>query len=60
MTGPTSDLVEELAARLNLPYQITSCPNARCVIDRVKAGAVDVGFVALAQGRAMAVDDAGP
>ena len=51
---------EEVAARLNVPYQITSCPNARCVIDRVKADEVDVGFLAYAQARAMEVDYAGP
>lgn len=60
VTGPIADLVQELAARLNVPYQITPCPNARCVIDRVNADEADVGFLAYAEARAMEVDYAGP
>ena len=56
VTGPAVDLVRELARRLGVPFTVTALPSVRAVIDSVKTGAADVGFVAFDPDRAIEVD----
>jgi polar amino acid transport system substrate-binding protein len=56
ITGPVADLVKELARRLNVPYTILPAPNARTVMDNLKANKADIGFLAYDAGRANEVD----
>lgn len=56
ITGPVADLVKELARRLNVPYTILPAPNARGVIDNLKAHKADIGFLAYDAERAAEVD----
>jgi len=56
ITGPVADLVKELARRLNLPYTILPAPNARAVMDNLKAHKADIGFLAYDAERAAEVD----
>src|ERR1700674_5042568 len=56
ITGPVADLVKELARRLNVPYVIIPAPDARGVMDRLKAHAADIGFLAYDLERAAEVD----
>ena len=56
ITGPVADLVKELARRLNVPYTILPAPNARAVMDNLKAQKADIGFLAYDAERAAEVD----
>jgi len=56
ITGPVADLVKELARRLNVPYVIIPAPDARGVMDRLKAHTADIGFLAYDLERAAEVD----
>jgi polar amino acid transport system substrate-binding protein len=56
ITGPVAELVKELARRLNVPYTILPAPNARAVIDTLKAHKADIGFLAYDAERAVEVD----
>lgn len=56
ITGPVADLVKELARRLNVPYIIMPAPNARAVMDNLKAHKADIGFLAYDAARATEVD----
>src|SRR5579872_1743895 len=56
VTGPVADLVKELAQRLNVPYAILPEPNARAVMDNLKARKADIGFLAYDAERAAEVD----
>lgn len=56
ITGPVADLVKELARRLNVPYTILPAPNARAVMDNLKAHKADIGFLAYDAERATEVD----
>jgi polar amino acid transport system substrate-binding protein len=60
VSGPVADLVEELAKRLGVPYQILPAPNAGAVIGHLNDGSADVGFLAYEESRAKEVDFAGP
>lgn len=60
VTGPVADLVQELAKRLGVPYQILPSANARAVIDHLNDGSADIGFLAYEVSRAEEVDFAGP
>jgi polar amino acid transport system substrate-binding protein len=60
VTGPIADLVQELARRLAVPYQIIPSPDARAVIGHLKDQSVDIGFLAYDASRAAEVDFAGP
>jgi polar amino acid transport system substrate-binding protein len=56
VTGPAADLVQELARRLGVKYEILPLPSAGAVLDSVRAGTVDIGFLAYEAARAAQVD----
>src|SRR5690349_6128766 len=56
VTGPVADLTRELARRLGVPFVITPLPDAGSVLESVKAGKVDIGFLAYEAARATQVD----
>jgi polar amino acid transport system substrate-binding protein len=56
VSGPAADLGRELARRLAVPFTIRGVPGVQPVIDSVKAGAADIGFVAFDPVRAAQVD----
>jgi polar amino acid transport system substrate-binding protein len=60
VTGPVADLVQELARRMGVPYQILPSPDARTVIAHLNDGSADIGFLAFEASRAEEVDFAGP
>jgi polar amino acid transport system substrate-binding protein len=55
-TGPAPDLVRELARRLGVPSEIRPLPNAGAVLESVRSGSVDIGFLAQEADRATQVD----
>jgi polar amino acid transport system substrate-binding protein len=59
ITGPVADLVQELARRLKVPYQIIPAPNAAAVIGHLKDHSADIGFLAYDATRAEQVDFSG-
>lgn len=59
ITGPAADLVRELARRLGVKYEITPLPSAGAVLESVRAGKVDIGFLAYEAARATQVDYSG-
>ena len=46
ITGVVADLTRELARRAGVPMTITPLPTAAAVLDAVRTGAADIGFVA--------------
>ena len=54
-TGPATDLIRELARRLAVPFAVTPLPDAGAVLESVKSGKVDVGFLAVEAERATQV-----
>src|SRR5262249_43946811 len=46
VTGPAADLGRELARRLNVSFAIKGVPGVQPVIDSVKNGDAEIGFVA--------------
>ena len=60
ITGPVADLVQELAHRLNVPYQILPAANAGVVIENLKTKKADIGFLAYDPERAAEVDFSRP
>jgi polar amino acid transport system substrate-binding protein len=56
ISGPAADLVRELARRLGVKYAITPLPSAGAVLDSVRNGQVDIGFLAYEAARATLVD----
>jgi polar amino acid transport system substrate-binding protein len=54
--GTVPDLVQELARRLNVPYKIIPAPAAGGVIEALKDGTADIGFLAYDETRAREVD----
>jgi polar amino acid transport system substrate-binding protein len=56
VTGPAADLVRELAQRLGVKYEISPLPSAGAVLDSVRKGTVDIGFLAYEAARATQVD----
>jgi polar amino acid transport system substrate-binding protein len=60
VSGPVADLVQELAKRLGVPYQMLPAPNAGAVIGHLNDGSADIGFLAYEASRAEEVDFAGP
>ncbi|MBI4885668.1 MAG: transporter substrate-binding domain-containing protein [Acidobacteria bacterium] len=60
VTGPASDLVRELARRLGVPFVITPMPNAGAVLESVRSGKVDIGFLAYEAARAAQVEFSDP
>jgi polar amino acid transport system substrate-binding protein len=55
-TGPATDLTRELARRLGVPFVVMPLPGADAVLDSVKSGKVDIGFLAVEAERARQVD----
>jgi polar amino acid transport system substrate-binding protein len=60
VTGPIADLVQELARRMGVPFQIIPSPDAGGVISRLNDGSVDIGFLGYDASRAAEVDFVGP
>jgi polar amino acid transport system substrate-binding protein len=56
VSGPAEDLTRELARRLGVPYTVTALPDAGAVLESVKNGQVDIGFLAVEAERATQVD----
>jgi len=54
--GPAAEIARELARRAGLPLTITGANGVQGVIDSVKNGAADIGFVAFDPVRAAQVD----
>ncbi len=57
--GPVPDLVRGLAEGVGVPYTLISAPNARGLMDTMKSGEADIGFLAYSDGRALEVDYGG-
>ncbi len=55
-TGPAADLTRELARRIGVPAVIMPLPDADAVLESVKSGKVDIGFLAVEADRARQVD----
>ena len=60
VVGPVADIVREIARRLRVPYELIPASGGRDVMDRLKAGTADIGFLAYNAGRAMEVDFSTP
>lgn len=56
VTGPAADLTRELARRLGVPFVVTPLPDAGAVLESVRSGTVDIGFLAVEAERATQVD----
>ena len=59
-TGPAPDLVRELARRLGVKYEIMPLQDAGAVLESVRSGKADIGFLALEAERATLVDFTDP
>jgi polar amino acid transport system substrate-binding protein len=55
-TGPAPDLARELARRLGVQVEIIPLPNAGAVLESVRSGTADIGFLAYEAERATLVD----
>ena len=60
VSGPAADLVRELARRMNVKYEITPLPSAGAVLESVRSGKMDIGFLAYEAARAEQVDFSDP
>ena len=60
VSGPAADLTRELARRLNVKYEITPLPSAGAVLESVRSGKMDIGFLAYEAARAEQVDFSDP
>jgi len=56
VTGPVADLVQELARKVGVPYELIPAKGARDIIERLNAHTADLGFMAYNAGRAQEVD----
>jgi polar amino acid transport system substrate-binding protein len=54
--GPASDLTKELARVLSVPFKVTPANGVQGVLQAVKNGDADIGFLAFDPGRAAEVD----
>ncbi|MEQ1581537.1 MAG: transporter substrate-binding domain-containing protein [Steroidobacteraceae bacterium] len=59
VSGPVKDLTEELARRLSVPYVLIPVADARVVIDTLRDGKADIGYLAIDATRAKEVDFVG-
>lgn len=55
-TGPAADLTRELARRMGVPFVVRPLPDAGAVLESVRSGQVDIGFLAVEAERATQVD----
>jgi len=55
-TGPAADLTRELARRIGVAAAVMPLPDADAVLESVKSGKVDIGFLAVEAERARQVD----
>jgi polar amino acid transport system substrate-binding protein len=55
-TGLVPDLVTELARQLGVPFKVVPAPDAAGVINALKNGTADIGFLAYDESRAQEVD----
>ena len=60
ITGPAADLARELARRLGVKHEIMPLPSAGAVLESVRSGKVDIGFLAYEAARAAQVDFSDP
>jgi len=60
VSGPAADLARDLARRLGVPFAIKGVPGVQPVIDSVKNGEAEIGFVAFDPVRAAQVDFSQP
>jgi polar amino acid transport system substrate-binding protein len=60
LRGPAADLTRALAQRLGVPFTIAPAQGVAGVIDAVKNGTADIGFVAFDATRAVEVDFSQP
>ena len=60
VTGPAADLTRELARRMGVRFIVTALPDVNAVLESVKTGAVDIGFLAEDPARASQVDFSDP
>jgi len=58
--GPAADLTRELARRLGLPFTLTGVAGVPAVIESVKSGVADMGFIAYDPTRAVEVEFSQP
>jgi polar amino acid transport system substrate-binding protein len=58
--GPAAELTRELARRHNVAVSLTGVPWVRAVIDAVRSGAAEIGFLAFDPERAAEVDFSQP
>ncbi len=54
--GPAAEIARMMAGKLGVPFTITGAANAPAVIESVKSGEADIGFVAFDPVRAAEVD----
>jgi polar amino acid transport system substrate-binding protein len=60
VTGPAADLTRELARRLGVPHVVTPLSDAGAVLESVRSGRMDIGFLAAEAERASLVDFSDP
>ena len=60
VSGPAADLTRELARRLGVPHVVTPLADAGAVLESVRSGKMDIGFLALEAERATLVDFSDP
>jgi polar amino acid transport system substrate-binding protein len=56
LRGPGADIAREIARRLNAPVKITGVASPAAVIDSIRNGEADIGFIAYDPQRAAEVD----
>jgi polar amino acid transport system substrate-binding protein len=60
VSGPAADLTRELARRLGVPHVVTPLPDGGAVLESVRTGKMDIGFLALEAERATLVEFSDP
>jgi polar amino acid transport system substrate-binding protein len=56
VSGPAAEIAQELARRLRVPLRIAGAPGAAGVIEAMKKGEADIGFLAFDPARAAELD----
>ncbi len=60
VSGPAAELTKELARQLAVPFSIKGVANTAALMEAVKSGAADIGFLAYDETRAREVDFSQP